>query len=91
MKKFDNKWGQGLWKTLKQPAPSIQYSENHHHPWFSVFPESKNFILCTTWVGSESIDDKFMNGRKHFSQISFPPMRALEFITGHMVHNLAYT
>ena len=34
---------------------------------------------------SESIDDKYMNGRKHFLQINFPPMRALEFITGDVI------
>ena len=26
-----------------------------------------------------------------FWKINFPPMRALEFITGHVIYNLAYT
>ena len=26
-----------------------------------------------------------------FEEINFPPMRALEFSTGHMIYNLAYT
>ena len=28
---------------------------------------------------------------KIFFEVNFPPLRALEFITGHMVYNLAYT
>ena len=45
---------------------------------------------CSHWLKLQHSDWR-ANLVKDFFEINFPPMRALEFITGHMVYKLAYT
>ena len=43
------------------------------------------------WLKLQSSDWRANLAEDLFLQINFPPMRALEFLTGHMIYNLAYT
>ena len=43
------------------------------------------------WNYSIQTGEQNANLVKDFFKINFPPMRALKFITGHVIYNLAYT
>ena len=45
---------------------------------------------CSHWLKLQHSDWR-ANLVKDFFKINFPPMRALEFITGHVIYNPAYT
>ena len=45
---------------------------------------------CSYWLKSQHSDWR-ANLVKDSLKIDFPPMRALEIVTGHVIYNLAYT
>ena len=48
-----------------------------------------NSLLSLVEITAFRVERK--SGKGFFLEINFPPMRALEFITGHVIYNPAYT
>ena len=49
------------------------------------------WIECSHWLKLQHLDWRENLVNNFFFQINFPPIRALEFIIGHVNYNLAYT
>ena len=72
------------------------YGPGGFHLVAKIIRELKSHMIpykfkCSHWVKLQHSDWRANLVKDFFEKINIPPMRALEFITGHMVYNLAYT